>query len=250
MPEAKKTTRRQPAKNPTKTTKAAKTPGTGKAPERTTQATPPPPPAAPAQPPRFAITGTGRSGTGYLAALMEANGITCGHEGWWRPDGIGRHTGGLTGDASWLALPAIETGAWSGPVALVVRHPVNTVRSLVGTKLFEPGDHDTHLTTAYRRFAHTHCPQTASLDPLQAAVEFWSDWNTRCAAVADVKLRIEDLNQPWALAELGDALGVHLDPTACARVPTDTNHRERAAVPATRIWQLLDGRAAHFGYHP
>lgn len=202
-----------------------------------------PQPRAP-KPPRFAVVGTGRSGTGYVAALLKASGVNCGHEGWFRPDGD--RTGGLHGDASWCALPDIEAGAWKGPVAMVARHPVPTVRSLVGTELL----HAARAGEPYPAFAREHCPEIGGLEPLEAAVEWWVAWNERCAAVADVKLRVEDLRHPWALGELGDALGVDLDPAASAQVPTDVNSRVTADIPERDIWRLLDGRAARFGYQP
>lgn len=194
--------------------------------------------------PRFAVVGTGRSGTGYVAELLRASGANCGHEGWWRPDGTGDRTPGLDGDSSWLALPDLESRAWSGPVAHVVRHPVAVVRSLVGTRLFHPDQAD----GPYARFAREHCPEVDGLPPLEAAVEWWVAWNTRCAAVADVKLRVEDLRKGWALAELGDALGVRIDRQAARRVSTAVNHRTRANVDPLRVWQLLDRRADRFGY--
>lgn len=198
-------------------------------------------PKAAAEAPRFAVVGTGRSGTGYVAELMRANGINCGHEGWFKPEG---QETGLDGDASWLALPDIEAGAWKGPVAHVVRNPVAVVHSLMGIKFFHPETAD----APYPQYARRHLPAIADLPPLEAAVEWWVQWNERCAQVADVKLRVEDLRKAWALAELGDALGVRLDPVKAGGVPTNTNHREREAVPEKRIWELLDGRARRFGY--
>lgn len=202
-------------------------------------------PQAP-KPPRFAVVGTGRSGTGYVAALMQASGVNCGHEGWFRPDRLDTRTSGLDGDASWLAVPDIETGTWSGPVAHVARHPVAVVRSLLGIRFFHPEMEQ----APYPTFAREHCPTIGGLEPLEAAVEWWVAWNERCALVADVKLRVEDLRHDWALAELGDALGVTLDPAKCAEVPTEVNSRATADIPEPDIWRLLDGRAARFGYQP
>jgi hypothetical protein len=191
--------------------------------------------------PRFAVIGTGRSGTGHVAALLQANGINCGHEGWFKPE---ERTPGLDGDASWLAVPEIEDGTWKGPVAHVARHPVAVVRSLMGIRFF----HDELRDAPYPQFARQHLPAIVDLPPLEAAVEWWVQWNERCAQLADVKLRVEDLRQPWAIAELGQALGVQLDPAVSARVPANTNSRERANTPQADVWRLLDGRAARFGY--
>lgn len=192
--------------------------------------------------PRFAVIGTGRSGTGYIAAVMQANDINCGHEGWFKPDD---RTPALDGDSSWLALPDIESGAWEGPVAHVVRNPVSVVRSLVGIKFFDAeSEHE-----PYPQFARERCPEVRDLPPLEAAVEWWVAWNERCAKVADVKLRVEDLaRHDWALAELGEALSVTLDPAKSRTVARNTNSRKRAPVPEQQVWDLLDGRARRFGY--
>lgn len=203
--------------------------------------------AAPApDSPRFAVVGTGRCGTGYVATVLRASGVPCGHEGWWRPEGTGERTPGLDGDASWLALPDIETGAWRGPVAHIVRHPVATVRSLLGTRLFHPDSE----APAYRAFALRALPEVEGLDPLTAAVEWWVRWNERCARHATVALRVEDLRHDWALAELGDALGVAVDVERAHAVPNTINSRPRSRVDEALVWELLAGRGEQFGYRP
>src|SRR5690606_32898585 len=138
-------------------------------------------------PPRFAIIGTGRSGTGYMAELMRAHGFKCGHEHWWTlSSSPRRRKSGLDGDSSWLALPDIESGAWSGPVVLAVRDPVAVVRSLLGIRFFERG-------TKYTQFVYEQEPELKGLPALHAATEWWARWNERCAAVADLVVRVEDL---------------------------------------------------------
>src|SRR3546814_6093748 len=50
----------------------------------------------------FLITGCGRSGTGWAAALFTALGYPCGHETVFRYDGVGAFN---QPDSSWLAVP-------------------------------------------------------------------------------------------------------------------------------------------------
>src|SRR3546814_4600428 len=50
----------------------------------------------------FLITGAGRSGTGWAAALFTALGYPCGHETVFRYDGVGAFN---QPDSSWLAVP-------------------------------------------------------------------------------------------------------------------------------------------------
>ena len=52
--------------------------------------------------PGAVIVGVGRSGTGYIAALLNAVGIDCGHEEHWTADPERRRP--VPVDASWLAV--------------------------------------------------------------------------------------------------------------------------------------------------
>lgn len=218
--------------------------------------------------PRAAIIGTGRSGTGYAARLITETTHTphasCGHEGWWRA--LGERVPGMFCDASWLALPDIEAGTWSGPVVHVVRNPVDTVASLLRTSFF-----GAIVETPYPAFALQHCEAARDALPvgtITAAVEFWADWNARCAAVANLTVRIEDLSD-WeggadsvAAATLDLVAGV-LDVEfgawqLAAALPTDVNHDGDHLVikdvnhenDEGYIWAALSGRGGAFGYAP
>jgi hypothetical protein len=189
--------------------------------------------------PRFAITGTGRCGTTYMAYLLRSSGVNCGHEQWWTPDPE-RVTPGLDGDSSWMALPEIESGEWSGPVLHITRHPVDTVRSLRGIRFFRfPG------YARFREIAYEYEPALRDLPPLEAAVSWWNSWNRRCAAVADLTVKVEDVLHH--LDEIGDLFGVQLDPAASAEVPPNTNTRRREDIDPADIWPLVDDP---FGYAP
>lgn len=192
-------------------------------------------------PPRFAVVGTGRCGTGYVAAVLCHSGLRCGHEQWWTP-AVGRRVGGLDGDSSWLAVPDIEADTWSGPVLHVTRHPVDVVSSLIGIGFFYGPPRE------YLGFALDHEPELADLLPLRASVEWWARWNARCAAVADLTIPVEDL--AGRLDDIGDLIGGRLDEDQVIRVPTTVNRRQRVEVDPAAVWELLDGRAERFGYHP
>jgi hypothetical protein len=181
-------------------------------------------------PPKAAVVGTGRSGTGYVAALLDLTTLgSIGHENWWTA-GLGPWTDGLDVDVSWLALPDIESGAWSGPVVHVVRHPVACIKSLAELGLFG-ADAEPH---PYRDFIRE---QLLMVDPdtIEHAAQWWLNWNTRCEIVADLTVRVEDL--PGRLPELAGALGLVLldefevDPDS---IPTDLNHTPRGYDPGQR----------------
>lgn len=191
--------------------------------------------------PRFAVVGTGRSGTAYTAAVLRACGVLCGHESWWTPLPE-RRMATLDGDSSWMALPDIESGAWSGPVVHVVREPVATVRALLGIEFF--GHHD---PDAHRRFAYEHEPCMAGMEPVEAAVHWWASWNARCAAVADITVRVERL--PQRLGDVGTVIGRRLSQSAAERIARDVNTGRRADnLDERAVRALLDGHTERFGY--
>ncbi len=207
--------------------------------------------------PLAAVIGTGRCGTGYMAALLGGAGINAGHEHWWHgAPWPGLPRAGLDVDCSWLALPAIEQAQWTGPVIHLVRHPVPVVASLLGTQFFAPEN----LGSPYQQWALRWCEQARNLPPLEAAVEFWCAWNARCYAVADATIPVEDI-APTAdgtgrLANIAlvlqGKLSVDVDITALEQAamttPTNVNTRERDQVDADVVWELIGNRAHAFGY--
>lgn len=214
--------------------------------------------------PRAVIIGSGRSGTRYMSRLItESTGhTTCGHEAWFRA--IGDPEPGFDIDASWLALPSIESGTWFGPAVHVVRHPVATVRSLLRTEFF-----GAIVDTPYPAFALAYCKPAAdalAISPVDAAVEFWANWNARCAAVAQLTIRLEDVSDfeggelSIGAATLGlieHTLDVEFGQWQIpADLPTDINHDGAQLVigdlpievDEDYIWARLGQRGAAFGY--
>lgn len=187
-------------------------------------------------PPCFAVVGTGRCGTGYVAAMLRASGLDCGHEQWWSAAGPIRS--GLDGDCSWLALPDIEAFRWSGPVLHITRHPVEVVRSFAGIGFFR-------RDTPWRAFALAHEPSLAAMTEVEACAEWWVRWNRRCAAVAAATVDVEDAR---LLKVAGKVFGRDLQLTTA--VSRGINTRRRADVDQAEVWRLLDGRAEQFGYTP
>lgn len=91
---------------------------------------------------KYIFTGTGRCGTGYVAALLTEAGYPCGHEEVFGPgtaattswsDTLGKTDHRLKHESSWYAL---GTCTYVN-VVHVTRNPDDVVRSLCATRVFE-----------------------------------------------------------------------------------------------------------------
>jgi hypothetical protein len=125
----------------------------------------------------FIITGTPRSGTSYIAQVLSFIGLECGHESMFNPwearyEQI-RSDARKWGDASWLAAPFLEKLPSSTKVFHMVRHPIKTINSIIGTGQIDwPSD--------YRSFLAHHCWGDSNYWPGDiptATQEFWVKWN-------------------------------------------------------------------------
>lgn len=158
--------------------------------------------------PRFVIVGSGRHGSDYIASVLNAAGIRCGHESWWNPFGCQQE--GLDGDSSWCAVPFLDD--FDGPVFHQVRHPLAVVASLVKAPLWGP----------YRDLVAPIVKD--DLEPLEYAVRVCLELNERCEQHAARRWRVEDVTAATvdAIATAVD-LPVHDPEAAVASVPTNTN---------------------------
>lgn len=161
---------------------------------------------------RFVVTGTGRSGTGYVAHLFRAAGVKCGHEDWftWVPgvrdeETISRRTlemrlrgpfsrlheewrrrrQGLDGDASWLAVPRLAR--FNGLVFLQIRHPLEVIASFAARHFFSSS-----VPNVWRTFASAYFDMTG--DDIVDGMRWWIEWNARAAQHAHFTYRLEDLD--------------------------------------------------------
>lgn len=196
----------------------------------------------------FVITGTGRSGTGFTSAALQAAGLAVGHEEWFTVDPA-RRRDDLVGDVSWLAVP--DLGSFEGPVVQQVRHPLDVIRSLVGIRMFSSGVHG-----AYRWFMFAHLPGLTG-DDLVDSVRWWVEWNERIEEHASMRILLHELDA----ARLGEVLEHVGHPVPSARleaavdeVGTNVNARRRAReldwddLPPGEMTDRLVAMAARYGY--
>jgi hypothetical protein len=133
---------------------------------------------------RFVVTGV-RSGIGYLSKVLNFCRIRSGFETMFTLEGKQANPF-LRGDASWMAPPFLDR--FVGYVLHVVRDPVDTVASLVGTGWF--GDDD----SAERTFILEHAPGVFEFpSPLERAMAFCVLWNRRIDEFAHKRVRVEDV---------------------------------------------------------
>lgn len=196
---------------------------------------------------RFVISGTGRSGTKYAASILNAMQIPCGHESIFTAEGP-REWGNARGDSSWMAAPFLE--GFDGTVIHLVRDPLAVVNSLVGIGFF---DETVTGHEPYRGFVREHLPAAfLSDDPVMRAATFVRLWNELIEPLADLRIKVEDLPEPSTAQALARAVGaepglVFVD-EQIRRVPTDINHRPRAALGWTDMPSRLRDHAEAYGY--
>ena len=207
----------------------------------------------------FVVTGSGRSGTGFIATVLADAGLRCGHEAVFHP----RTTaftgfGDVDGDISWLAAPFVG-GLPAGTVVLhQLRDPVEVVSSWIGLRFLDRrgpysfrrptgpprlvyhdlktrferarGQHS-FVARDFERFVGRHEP--AVLDgatTTDRCIRYWVRWNERVEAEADgapvhyLRYRVEDLVDRWP--EIADLLGLDATLPAAARQP-GVNSRPR-----------------------
>jgi len=174
----------------------------------------------------FVITGCARSATGYVAKLLAALGIHCGHE---KAFNLNRH--GLfrhEGDSSWLAAPWLSCLVDEVVVFHQTRHPVSQIRSAVRTRIRYP-----YPRIRYERFMVQHCSALPmNMGVLDFYKTYWYYWNQLIEESGRVtkRYRIEDMGVEL-LQSILDLIGVTLDERvlqkALTSVPTNYNTRPR-----------------------
>lgn len=165
---------------------------------------------------KLIVTGTGRCGTGYVAAVLNEAGMACGHE--WR---FGPHgdEGGADMDSSWMAAPYLEQHPEARRV-LLWRDPTEVIESFLGIRFFE-------RDTDWLRFQQTHTTGGWGM-PFQQACNHYAEWNRMALRSADAVVSLSDID--WRAL-----LGVKRVPKAVRDavrvVPPHVNSRSHTPLP-------------------
>ena len=184
---------------------------------------------------RFVITGTGRSGTGYICKLLNELGVKCGHESIFKPDTKNVDFRDYSGDSSWLAAPFISKFDSNIMVFHQVRDPILVVRSFVGMGFFDDEPDKSHYP--YLKFIR----QTKEVSQLGSVIEralfHWVSWNkyVENEAAADnlryYRYQIEELTPMLIKDNILSLIGCEktLDEieNAINKISKKTNRRQR-----------------------
>lgn len=197
--------------------------------------------------PRYAVASTGRSGSGYIAAVLSAAGLRCGHEQWWNPHEA--HNYALMGDSSWMILPELER--YVGLVLHQVRNPLHVVASFAASPEHEPYRGLRHECLGRLRWAG---------DPLREAMQIVLEWNSLIEerVPAAGRWRVEDVN-PELVQWVGECLGVLVGydsaEAACASVEATHNEHNGGVLvlswdelPQSHLTDSLYAMARRYGY--
>ena len=164
--------------------------------------------------PSILVTGCGRSGTGYAAALLQAHGLDVGHEV------LGRH-----GMSSWLAAGCdrrqpIAHFAFPSEFAIVVhqvRHPLDVVRS------WWP------IRNNVWSWARELVSPPPGLSDLEERAYYWLRWNQLAERFASYTYRLEALDSEYP--RWAKELQLEPNPGLLTVVPRDVNGRRAHKIP-------------------
>lgn len=201
------------------------------------------------------ITGCGRSGTGFIAEVMNRLGLPCGHERAVRPDGF-KGWGDLVGDVSWFAPPYLHQMPADTVILHQVRHPRRVIESWYRLGLF--GDrpwrtvyanprrtasyvlHPRKLPVRYadyhehRRVVRENSNVFQEDDELLRCFRYWLEWNLLAEERAletrlpYLRYRVEEINEEFVRTVL-HMIGAHEVSEEALHVamgtPSDTNRK-------------------------
>jgi hypothetical protein len=191
------------------------------------------------------VTGCGRSGTLYIARVLQRLGLDVGHERLGR-DGIVSSLWAVT-DSKYP--PYHQQGPY--PMFNIVLHQVREPLATIGS-----------LTTAQPiswDWTCKHIDVDRGAPVLRRAAEYWLRWNELCEHQAAYTYRIESLNEVWEMwmgyvRSTNSLLAEQAATAILDGLSTDVHHREHRAVTwedveaATPLYRDIKELARHYGY--
>ncbi len=213
----------------------------------------------------FLVTGCARSGTGYIATVLSALDVPCGHERVFCPTRLEGKQEILwpddwIGESSWLGAPFAAALPEDVPIFHQVREPVSFVRSKLRTRFFE-------TPSWYKSFAEQVRPQLLEGTPVERCMRYWLEWNGMIADLGEEagserafqRYRLESIDAEQILAML-EVIGIERTreqvDEALERLPRDYNTRGNrkgdqlgwSDLPAGKLRDEVRAMASAYGY--
>jgi hypothetical protein len=236
-------------------------------------------PQVSASPPlELVITGCGRSGTGFMASLLNASGIRTGHEDIYTAFGRRENTQGLQAESSWFAVPHLGELAPGTRIIHIVRNPRRVFDSFSRLGMFSDSTwhhfsrgmpaleflvrFNINIARYRRRLAYVRACQafvrdhTSSFDIPDEAGRIWQYWlqwnrmagrNIAARGGAALRLRLEDAES--RLPELEAFTGRRLANAAQVQRNEKTHYAARQLAD-TRMPDGVRELAMSYGYTP
>ena len=161
---------------------------------------------------KYIVTGTGRSGTGFMSKLMNHNDISFGHEIVfdtscnleYYKDNI--KTTGLDGDSSWLIVPFLFDIISENPnikVIQIIRNPLMVIKSFMELRTFSDDN-------VYSKLVSSNINGFNSLSELDRHISYCLKWfeiieNINCNKL---QLNLENIDYN----SLSDFVGINIEP--------------------------------------
>lgn len=169
------------------------------------------------------ITGCARSGTTYIADVLQSCGLDIGHE-----------VMGRDGCSSWFMCVEAKKFPWKNRPSAYrihfdhifhqVRNPLDVISSVYAT------EHPKAL-----KFFSENIPQINAEDaPLVKCAKYWYYWNLYAERKSEWRYQVEQIDT--ALDEMSVRLGIYLDKKVLKTISRSTNHRDR---PVKITWTQL-----------
>ncbi len=136
----------------------------------------------------YIISGTPRSGTGFMAKLFTSAGIPIGHEMFFGMPGHGYFPKNAQGDSSWMAVPFIHN--FDATVIHIVRNPIDNISSLLHRDTFSD---DRMKNSIYTFFKRIRLPDLLRWDGMDRYLAFYLAWNKQIDQVENVRVKLEDV---------------------------------------------------------
>ena len=134
---------------------------------------------------RLLVCGINRSGTKYVAAVLNAAGVLCGHEAVFRTNNrIDWGAGNI--ESSGFAIPWLGSLHRSTEIVHVVRDPLKWLVSWRKKRVT--------ISTAQRYLSFDYHTKVAHMGIDIAALGLWVDWNMRIETHASWRFRVESID--------------------------------------------------------